>query len=222
MPRPIQVAPSILAADFGHLADETNDVASGGADLIHVDIMDGRFVPNFTVGPDVVRALRKVTLLPIDVHMMVLEPERHIEAFAAAGADIITVHAEATVHLQRTLHAIRQLGKRAGVSLSPHTPENVLSYVLGDLDLILAMTVNPGFTGQVFLPSVLPKITAIRKLLLAAGRDIDIEVDGGINVQTAPQVVQAGANVLVAGAAVYSAGDRRAAIEAIRTAVTVH
>lgn len=157
MARSIRIATSILAADFGRLADEVGEAAAGGADLIHVDVMDGRFVPNFTVGPDIVRAVRRSTDLPIDVHMMVLEPERHIEAFASAGADIITVHIEATVHLQRTLHAIRQLGKRAGVALNPHTPETWLSYVLSDIDLILAMTVNPGYTAQTFLPGVLAK-----------------------------------------------------------------
>ncbi len=221
MARSIRIATSILAADFGRLADEVGEAAAGGADLIHVDVMDGRFVPNFTVGPDIVRAVRRSTDLPIDVHMMVLEPERHIEAFASAGADIITVHIEATVHLQRTLHAIRQLGKRAGVALNPHTPETWLSYVLSDIDLILAMTVNPGYTAQTFLPGVLPKISAVRKLVLASGRSIDIEVDGGINTQTVASVVQAGADTLVAGAAVYSAGDRRAAIGAIRTAATI-
>jgi len=150
MPRPIQIAPSILASDFGRLADEIKDVASGGADLIHVDVMDGTFVPNLTLGPDIVRSVRKATSLPIDVHMMVMQPERHIEAFAAAGADIITVHAEATIHLQRTLNAIRQLGKRAGVALNPHTSEHGLEYILGDIDLILVLTINPGFSGQAF------------------------------------------------------------------------
>jgi ribulose-phosphate 3-epimerase len=218
MLRPIQIAPSILAADFGRLADEIADVAAGGADLIHVDVMDGTFVPNLTLGPDIVRAARKATTLPIDVHMMVMQPERHIEAFAAAGADIITVHVEATIHLQRTLNAIRQLGKRAGVALNPHTSEQGLEYVLDDIDLILVLTINPGFSGQAFLPGVLPKISSIQQLISSRGRDISIEVDGGINPQTAPEVTRAGADILVTGAAVYAQPDRRAAIETIRTA----
>jgi len=216
MPRPIQIAPSILASDFGRLADEIKDVASGGADLIHVDVMDGTFVPNLTLGPDIVRSVRKATSLPIDVHMMVMQPERHIEAFAAAGADIITVHAEATIHLQRTLNAIRQLGKRAGVALNPHTSEHGLEYILGDIDLILVLTINPGFSGQAFLPGVLPKISNIRRLV--STRDISIEVDGGINPQTAQEVTRAGADILVAGVAVYAQPDRRKAIATIRSA----
>ncbi len=216
MARPIQIAPSILASDFGRLADEIKDVASGGADLIHVDVMDGTFVPNLTLGPDIVRSARKATSLPIDVHMMVMQPERHIEAFAAAGADIITVHAEATIHLQRTLHAIRQLGKRAGVALNPHTSEHGLEYILGDIDLILVLTINPGFSGQAFLPGVLPKISNIRQLV--STRDISIEVDGGINTQTAQEVARAGADILVTGAAVYGQPDRRKAIATIRSA----
>ena len=216
MARPIQIAPSILASDFGRLADEIKDVASGGADLIHVDVMDGTFVPNLTLGPDIVRSARKATSLPIDVHMMVMQPERHIEAFAAAGADIITVHAEATIHLQRTLHAIRQLGKRAGVAHNPHTSEHGLEYILGDIDLILVLTINPGFSGQAFLPGVLPKISNIRQLV--STRDISIEVDGGINTQTAQEVARAGADILVTGAAVYGQPDRRKAIATIRSA----
>ena len=222
MPRPIKIAPSILAADFGRLADEVVAVASAGADLIHIDVMDGRFVPNLTVGPDIVRAVRKVTTLPVDVHMMVMEPERHMATFAEAGADTITVHVEAVIHLQRTLQVIRQLGKRAGVALNPHTPESCLDYVLSDLDLILVMTVNPGFTGQVFLPQVLPKISNIRQMIATSGHTIDIEVDGGISPKTAPDVARAGADILVAGAAVYATSDRHAAISAIRTAADVH
>ena len=217
MPRPIQIAPSILAADFGRLADEIADVEAG-ADLIHVDIMDGNFVPNLSLGPAIVLSVRKATSLPIDVHLMVMAPERHIEAFAGAGADIITVHAEATIHLQRTLNAIRQLGKRVGVALNPHTPESGLQYVLGDIDLILVMTVNPGFSGQAFLREVLPKISAVHRLVLDSNRDVSIEVDGGINPQTAREVAIAGADILVAGAAIYAMQDRRSAIETIRTA----
>jgi ribulose-phosphate 3-epimerase len=215
---PILIAPSILAADLGRLADEIADVESGGADLIHVDVMDGSFVPNLSLGPDIVRSVRKSTALPVEVHLMVLEPERHIEAFAAAGADIITVHAEATIHLQRALHAIRGLGKRAGVALNPHTPECGLSYVVGDLDLILVMTVNPGFSGQAFLPGMLAKIANIRQLVSNSGHEIRIEVDGGINPETAQSVAASGADILVAGAAVYAASDRRRAIGTIRAA----
>lgn len=216
MPRPIQIAPSILAADFGRLAEEVRDAEAAGADLIHIDVMDGTFVPNLTVGVDILRAVRRATSLPLDVHMMVVEPDRHIEAFAAAGADVITVHAEAVVHLQRTLHLIRQLGKRAGVALNPHTPESVLKYVLADIDLVLVMSVNPGYTGQEFLPQVLPKITAVRDLTLAAGQDVRIEVDGGIAPETVRLVANAGADVLVAGAAVYRSKDRRDAIARLR------
>ena len=216
MLRPIQIAPSILAADLGRLADEIADVATGGADLIHVDVMDGNFVPNLSLGPDIVRSIRKATTLPIDVHMMVMDPERHIGAFAAAGADIITVHVEATTHLQRTLLVIRQLGKRAGVALNPHTSESALQYVLSDIDLILVMTVNPGFSGQAFLPGVLPKISNVRRLVSESNQDISIEVDGGISPQTAPAVASAGADILVAGAAIYTTRDRRKAIESIR------
>lgn len=216
MPRAIQIAPSILAADFGRLAEEVLDVERAGADLIHVDVMDGNFVPNLTVGVDILRAVRRATSLPLDVHMMAIEPERHIAAFADAGADIITVHAEATVHLQRTLHEIRKRGKRAGVALNPHTPESVLRYVLADIDLILVMSVNPGYTGQVFLPQVLPKIAAVRGLVQTSGFDIRIEVDGGIGPETVALVTHEGADVLVAGAAVYRSSNRREAIERLR------
>lgn len=188
----------------------------GGADWIHVDVMDGRFVPNLTIGPLVVAALRKVTRLPLDVHLMIVEPERYLEDFARAGADVISVHAEASPHLQRTLRRIRELGKRAGVVLNPHTPEDVLRYVLEDLDLILVMSVNPGFGGQAFLPQVLPKVAALRRMIDASGRAIDLEIDGGVNAETAAAVVEAGARVLVAGSAVFGQPDRAAAIRALR------
>jgi ribulose-phosphate 3-epimerase len=214
----VRVAPSILSADLGRLADEIADVERAGADWIHVDVMDGRFVPNITLGPVVVRAARAATRLPLDVHLMIVEPERYLEAFAEAGADVISVHVEACVHLQRTLAEIRRLGKRAGVVLNPHTPESSVSYVLGDVDLVLVMSVNPGFGGQSFLPAVLPKIAALRAMIDARGLEIDLEVDGGVAPETAKRVVDAGARVLVAGSAVFGHGDRRASIAALRAA----
>lgn len=217
MPRPpVSIAPSILSADFARLGDEVRAVEAAGADWIHVDVMDGRFVPNITIGPPIVQALRKVTALPLDCHLMIVEPERWVDAFAEAGADVITVHAEATTHLHRTLQAIRATGKKAGVSLNPHTSEETLRYVIGDLDVVLVMSVNPGFGGQSFIPAVLPKIRALRAMIDASGKDVRIEVDGGIKVGTAGDVVQAGADVLVAGNAVFGAKDRAAAIAALR------
>jgi ribulose-phosphate 3-epimerase len=213
-----QVAPSILGADFGHLAEEVANVAAGGADFLHVDVMDGRFVPNITFGPVIVGHLRKLTDLPLDVHMMVLEPERHLRAIAQAGADIISVHCEATVHLQRTLSDIRALGKKAGVALNPSTPASALEYILADVDLILIMTVNPGFMGQSFLPRIVPKIAEVRRMVKECGLDIRVEVDGGINPSTAPAVSRAGAEILVAGAAIFDDVDRRAAIGRLRAA----
>ena len=219
MPRsrnPIRIAPSILSADFGRLADEVRAVDEAGADYIHVDVMDGRFVPNITIGPLVVDAVRKATKKPLDVHLMIVEPERYVEDFAKAGADIITVHAEASTHLHRTLQQIRGLGKKAGVSLNPHTPEDVLRYVLPEIDLILVMSVNPGFGGQGFITNVLPKIARIRAMLDEIGSSADLEVDGGVKVGTARQVIEAGADVIVAGSAVYGAKDYANAIRAIR------
>lgn len=216
MPGAVRIAPSILSADLGRLAEEVRAAESAGADWIHVDVMDGRFVPNITFGPAIVAAVRKSTRLPIDVHLMILEPERYIDEFAEAGADSLSVHVEGAVHLQRTLAAIRNLGKRAGVVLNPHTPEGVLSYVLGDIDLVLVMSVNPGFAGQQFLPDVLPKIRAVRELIDRAGVPVDLEVDGGIGPENACEVVEAGATVLVAGTSVFGQEDRRAAIAALR------
>ncbi|MEQ9499812.1 MAG: ribulose-phosphate 3-epimerase [Deltaproteobacteria bacterium] len=218
--RPIQIAPSILSADFGRLAEEIRAVDEAGADQIHVDVMDGRYVPNITIGPLIVKAARKATKKPLDVHLMIVEPERYVEDFIEAGADTVTVHAEAATHLHRVIQQIKGAGARAGVSLNPSTPPDVLDYVLGDLDLVLVMSVNPGFGGQSFIPAVVPKIAAIRERLEAHGRagEVDIEVDGGIKPATAPAVVAAGANLLVAGSAVFNQPDYRAAIEGIRNA----
>ncbi|MCK6531810.1 MAG: ribulose-phosphate 3-epimerase [Polyangiaceae bacterium] len=215
MPRKVRIAPSILSADLGRLSDEIRSVEAGGADWIHVDVMDGRFVPNITLGPIVVKAARAATRLPLDVHLMIVEPERYIEAFAEAGADVISVHVEASVHLQRTLGEIRRLGKRAGVVLNPHTPESAVEYVLDDVDLILIMSVNPGFGGQHFLPAVLPKIAKVREMIERRGLSVDLEVDGGVAPDTTEAVVRAGADVLVAGSAVFGKPDRTAAIRAI-------
>ncbi len=202
---PIRIAPSILSADFGHLAEEVRAVAAAGADWIHVDVMDGRFVPNITLGPLIVEAVRKVTTLPVDVHLMIVEPEKYVGDFAAAGADVISVHVEASPHLHRTLQQIRALGKKAGVVLNPHTSEEAIRYVLPECDLVLVMSVNPGFGGQKFIPNVLPKITAIREMAYAQRLPLEIEVDGGVAVGTAAKVVRAGAGVLVAGNAVFAA-----------------
>jgi len=220
MGRYIKVAPSILAADFAALGEAVRAAEAAGADLIHVDVMDGHFVPNLTIGPPVVAALRRVTSLPLDVHLMIEAPERLIEAFVRAGADYLTVHSEASVHLHRTLQHIRASGVRAGVALNPATPETALQYVLPLLDLVLVMSVNPGFGGQAFLPEVLPKLRAIRSWLDAAGRDeVLLAVDGGIDRHTASQVVAAGANVLVAGTAIFAAPEGvKAAVAALRAA----
>jgi ribulose-phosphate 3-epimerase len=201
----VLVAPSILSADFGRLAEEIRAVEAAGADWIHVDVMDGRFVPNITIGPLVVRAARAATSLPLDVHLMIVEPERYIGDFAAAGATWISVHVEASSHLHRTLQQIRAAGARAGVVLNPHTPEESIRHVLPDVDLILVMSVNPGFGGQRFIPSALAKLRALRGMIDAAGLDIALEVDGGIAPSTAREVIAAGARVLVAGSAVFGA-----------------
>jgi ribulose-phosphate 3-epimerase len=214
--QPLRIAPSILAADFARLGDEIRAVEAAGADCIHVDVMDGRFVPNITIGPVVVAALRAVTKLPFDVHLMIVEPERYLEDFATAGADLIMVHAEASPHLHRAVQHIRSLGKRAGVALNPHTPLSVLDVILPDLSQVLLMTVNPGFGGQKFIAGVVPKIRALRDEVTRRQLDVDIEVDGGITPETARIVVDAGANVLVAGSAVFKAPDYRQAIAALR------
>jgi ribulose-phosphate 3-epimerase len=214
--RPIRIAPSILSADFGRLTEEVRAVQEAGADWIHVDVMDGRFVPNITIGPPVVRAVRKSTTLPLDVHLMIVEPEKYIDAFAEAGADTITVHAEACTHLHRTLEQIATHKKRAGVVLNPHTHESVLEYVMGVVDQVLIMSVNPGFGGQSFIDAVLPKVERVRRMADASGRAIDIEIDGGINEKTIARAAKAGVNVFVAGNAVFTAPDYKQAIGRLR------
>ncbi|WP_437528248.1 ribulose-phosphate 3-epimerase [Sorangium sp. So ce726] len=201
----IIVAPSILSADFGRLAEEVRAAEAAGADWIHVDVMDGRFVPNITIGPLVVRAVRAATRLPLDVHLMIVEPERYVAEFAAAGADRISVHVEASPHLHRTLQQIRDAGAKPGVVLNPHTPEESIRHVMADLDLVLVMSVNPGFGGQRFIPGALTKLRSLRQTIDQAGLDIALEVDGGVAPSTAGQVIAAGARALVAGSAVFGA-----------------
>lgn len=214
----IKIAPSILAADFAKLGQEVQEVEKAGADWIHIDVMDGHFVPNITMGPIVVDALRPLTELPLDVHLMIENPDRYIEDFAKAGADYITVHVEACPHLHRTIQLIRSSGAKPGVVLNPHTPVETIQHVLEDIDLVLFMTVNPGFGGQKFIQSVVPKVAALSQMIKDKGLSVDIQIDGGINEETIVPCAQAGANVFVAGSAIFGKQDRTQALQAIKKA----
>ncbi len=214
--REILIAPSILSADFSQLGKEIAAVEAGGADLIHVDVMDGRFVPNITIGPLVVKAAKKVAKKPLDVHLMIVEPDKYIDAFADAGADWITVHVEACTHLHRTVSRIRQLGKKPGVVLNPATSLSSLDYILEEIDVVMLMSVNPGFGGQSFISSTLEKVWQLRQRIDAFGLDVDIEVDGGISPASIADVAAAGANVFVAGSAIYGSDDYAATIAALK------
>ena len=216
-----KIAPSILSADFSRLGEEVRAVERAGADYIHIDVMDGHFVPNITIGPMIVKAVRKMTQLPLDVHLMISDPDRFLDEFAKCGADILTVHAEAVIHMHRTIQFIRSLGVRAAVSLNPATPLDVLEYVLEDLDMVLLMTVNPGFEGQKFIPSVLPKITRLREMAVARGCSLEIEVDGGIGPDSIARVSSAGADVFVAGSAIFYSEDYGKTIYQMRANMAV-
>jgi len=214
----IKIAPSILAANFSKLAEEVKEVEKAGAELIHIDVMDGHFVPNITMGPIVVEALRPVTDLPLDVHLMIKNPDLYIESFAKAGADYITVHVEACPHLHRTIQLIRSFGVKPGVVLNPHTPIETIQHVLEDIDMVLFMTVNPGFGGQKFIHSVVPKVQQLSTIIKEKGLKIEIEIDGGINAETIIPCAEAGATIFVAGSAIYSRTDRTAALQEIKEA----
>lgn len=210
------IAPSILSADFSRLGEEIQAVVEAGADWIHLDVMDGHFVPNITIGPPVIRSLRSLTDLPFDVHLMITQPERYLEDFAKAGANIISVHAEVSPHLHRTLTEIRRLGCQAGVVLNPSTPPETIEYVLEEVDMVLLMTVNPGFGGQKFISAMVPKLVRLRKAIDRLNRPITIEVDGGVNLETIKTLAQAGADIFVAGSAIFGEADYQATITAMR------
>lgn len=212
----VKIAPSILSADFARLGEEIKDVEKGGADYIHVDVMDGHFVPNITIGPLIVEAIRPITKLPLDVHLMIENPDHYIEAFAKAGADYITVHVEACKHLHRTIHFIKSFGVKAGVVLNPATPVETIQHVLPDVDMVLLMSVNPGFGGQAFIPEVIKKIKTLKRMIDEQGLHVEIEIDGGVNESTGKLCIEAGATVLVAGSAIYNEKDRAKAIAALK------
>lgn len=214
----VKIAPSILAANFSKLGEEVLEVEKAGAELIHIDVMDGHFVPNITMGPIVVEALRPLTKLPLDVHLMIENPDQYIESFAKAGADYITVHVEACPHLHRTIQLIRSFGVKPGVVLNPHTPIETIQHVLEDVDMVLFMTVNPGFGGQKFIHSVIPKVKQLSNIIKERNLSIEIEIDGGINEETIKPCVEAGATILVAGSAIYNAPNKAKALQAIKEA----
>lgn len=214
--RPLKISPSILSADFARLAEQVAQLEAAGCDWIHVDVMDGVFVPNITIGQPVVRALRKVTQLPLDVHLMIEAPERHIDSFAEAGADVITVHSEACTHLHRTVQRIRGLGKKAGVALNPATPIEQVRWVLEEVDLVLVMSVNPGFGGQKFIDSALVRLRELTELTAQLGVDLDVQVDGGVVLENAGKIVAAGANVLVSGTGILNTADWKQTVTSIR------
>jgi ribulose-phosphate 3-epimerase len=219
-PRPIRIAPSILSADFGRLAAEVDAITKAGADYVHVDVMDGHFVPNLTIGPVVIEAVRRATALPLDVHLMIEDADRWVAEYAKAGADLIGVHAEACPHLHRTVGQIRELGKKPVVVLNPHTPIEAIRWVLGDVAMVLVMSVNPGFGGQKFIASALDKVRALRREIVERGLDVDIEVDGGIKVDNVDAVAAAGANVMVSGSGVFATKDYAATIAELRRRAT--
>ncbi|MFT3914087.1 MAG: ribulose-phosphate 3-epimerase [Anaeromyxobacteraceae bacterium] len=221
MALPIRIAPSILSADFGRLADEVRAIEAAGADVVHVDVMDGRFVPNITIGPLIVEAVRKVTKLTVDVHLMIVEPEKYVEAFVKAGANLVSVHAEVSPHLHRTLQAIRAAGGKPAVALNPSTGLEAIDYVLEDLEMVLLMSVNPGFGGQKYIPAVTEKIRRLRAMAEKRHPGLEIEVDGGLKPDTVGPVAAAGANMLVAGTAVFGQADYQKAIADLRAAALV-
>jgi ribulose-phosphate 3-epimerase len=213
----IKIAPSVLAADFARLGEQVKEAEAGGADWIHLDVMDGRFVPNITIGPFIVEAVRRSTTLPLDTHLMIVDPDKHIESFRKAGSDYITVHQEACTHLHRTISHIKSLGAKAGVSINPATPTSTLRDIVGDVDLILIMSVNPGFGGQKFIEATLRKLSETAEMIRKSGRDIRLEVDGGIDVITGPRVTAAGADVLVAGTSIFRSPDVKKAVTELRS-----